>query len=58
MITFTYNFESCQWNNRNCTASYITETYTDMGKCFTFNYNSSLQSYIAGYTYVVLFLID
>ena len=55
---FIFSFNSCRWNSMDCSPSYITTRFTDMGMCFTFNYNSSLKSSIAGTTYFVNMILN
>ena len=38
MYLKTYLFYSCQWNNTECPSESIKETYTDFGKCYSFNW--------------------
>jgi len=34
-------FKSCTWEEEKCDPKYITKQYTDMGVCYTINWNSS-----------------
>ena len=34
-------YKSCTWKEEKCDAKYITKQYTDMGLCYTINWNSS-----------------
>ncbi len=38
----------CKWNGHICPSSSLSQRYTDMGMCISFNADSTIESYTGG----------